>query len=53
MEHSHTILNNFRWRAIRLFNSLPNMAKSIRDIIGQLFCFSFKQKLDLRLLPQQ
>ena len=34
--------NSFRWRAIRLFNSLP---KSIRDITNCSVC-SFKQRLD-------
>ena len=34
--------NSFRWRAIRLFNSLP---KSIRDITNCSVC-TFKQRLD-------
>ena len=37
--------NSFRWRAIRLFNSLP---KAIRDINNCSVC-SFKQRLDYYL----
>ena len=37
--------NSFRWRAIRLFNSLP---KSIRDTTNCSVC-SFKQRLDCYL----
>ena len=40
--HGTLTYNSFRWRAIRLFNSLP---KSIRDITNCSVC-SFKLRLD-------